>query len=232
MRPIVYGRDTPRDADAFEVAWPTAVESHAPLSIADHPYLVAIGRYSNISPLELGVFAHRFTLAPDPELSRLLALVHAVRALPAELPPRLLARSALRHALHAFAPEGGPGPRDDDGVPAPRPVDAASLEDRLRAAVFRWIDPFLLEGELARYLYRYGMYRFFWQENDPATALADARALVASLLPGSRLDSIVALETGASWGDWFDPHSCSDRTVLLIDRDSREGALLAFSHSD
>lgn len=231
MKPIVYGRDTPRDADAFEVEWPIAVEAHAPITIADHPYLQAIARYSNIEPIELGLFAHRFTIAPDPELDRLLALVHAIGSLPRELAPRLLAQSSLRHALHAFAPTGGPSERDNDGVRAPRPVDAALLEQRLRAADFRWIDPFALEGELARYLYAYGMYRFFHQENDATTAVAHARALLARLTP-SPLESIVALDTRTPWGDWFDPHSCTDRTVLLIDRETREGALLAFSHSD
>lgn len=231
MKPIVYSAATPRGADAFEVEWPTAIEAHAPIAIADHPYLGAIARYSNIEPIELGVFAHGFTIAPDPELDRLLALVHAVGSLPRELAPRLLARSTLRHALHAFAPTGGPSPRDDDGLRPPRPVDPALLEERLRTADFRWIDPFALEGELARYLYGYGMYRFFHQENDAQTAVAHARSFLAHVTP-SPLESIVALDSRAPWGDWFDPHSCSDRTLLLIDRTTREGAVLAFSHSD
>jgi hypothetical protein len=98
VKPIVYGHETPRGADAFEVEWPISVDAHAPFTIADHPYLSAIERYSNIEPIAL--------------------------------------------------------------------------------------------------------------------------------------ESIVALDTRTPWGDWFDPCSCTDRTVLLIDRETREGALLAFSHSD
>ena len=231
MRPIVYGHDTPRSVDAFDVDWSRAVEAHAAIDLGDHAYLESIGRYANIAPLSLGIAAHRLSLSPDPELARLLSLVHAVGSLAPELVARLFSRSSLAEALHAFAPTGGPSAPDDEGRRGPRPVDRAALEERVRAARFRWLDPFLLEGSLARYLYFYGMYRYFHQEHDAATALAHTRALLHGVLR-SPLESIVALETELPWGDWFDPHSCTDRSVLLLDRDTREGALLVFSHSD
>ncbi|MBX7192180.1 MAG: hypothetical protein K1X94_08990 [Sandaracinaceae bacterium] len=212
MRPIVYGPDTPRDADAFHIDWSKAVEMQVPVDHASAPYLVSIARYTNWDPPSRGLFAHRFRLSSDPELDRLLGLVHALPSLAPELAARLLARSSLRVALRPFG-------------------EGTALEDRLRAAAFVWNDPFVLEGTLARHLYGYGMYRHFYEDHDADAARSLARTFV-SAWSTSPLESLVPLETRAPWGAWFDEHSCTDRTFLLLDRASRAALLLAFSHSD
>lgn len=213
MRPIVHGPDTPRSCDAFGVRWESAVAAHRPVAIDDHGYLREIARYSNIEPKELGVFAVRFTLAPDPELDRLLGLVHALPQLAPELAARLLGRSALRHRLRAFH------------------ASQPALENALREAAFSWIDSFVLEGTLARTLYGYGMYRHFHDDHSADEAVPFARELLASTV-GTSTDTLVALGSRLPWGEWFDRHSCTDQSYLLVDRQTRRGLLLAFSHSD
>jgi hypothetical protein len=213
MRPIVHGPDTPRSIDAFGVRWESAVSAHRPVSIDDHGYLREIARYSNIEPKELGVFAVSFTLAPDAELDRLLGLVHALPYLPSELAARLLGRSALRHRLRAFH------------------ASQPALETGLREAAFTWIDPFLVEGTLARTLYGYGMYRHFHDDHSADEAASHARALLESTV-GASTDTVVALGSRLPWGAWFDRHSCTDQSYLLVDRQTRRGLLLALSHSD
>lgn len=213
MRRVIYTADMPRRIDDFAIDWAEAVVSHAPISIERTPYLDAIGRYSNITPVSLGVFAHRFVIANDSELDRALGLTHALGTLASELPAALLARTRLREALTGFA------------------RDATVLEERVREAKLEWLSPFLLEGTLASYLYGYGMYRFFQDDHDAATAVAHTRSLLASTTR-SPLEAIVPLWTRLPWGDWFDVHSCTDLSMVLVDRQTREGALFAFSHSD
>jgi hypothetical protein len=213
MRPIVVGPDTPRTIDDFAVDWSHAVAAHAPIAEARHPYLGAVARYSNDGGVPDGIFAIELLLADDRDLARLLSLVHALPGVQTEVVPRLLARTAAREALTGFARE------------------PAELERRLREARFAWIDPFLLEGTLARHLYTYGMYEYFYQHHDAAEACALARALLRDTV-GERLEEIVAFDAQGSWRQWFDEHSCTDRTFVLLNRASRVGAVLCFSHSD
>ena len=45
---------------------------------------------------------------------------------------------------------------------------------------------------------------------------------------GDDLGSHLVLRILHPWGRWFDPHSCSDLTVLLLDRKGRRGVVMAF----
>lgn len=210
MRPLVHSATTPRTVDAFEIDWSGAVVAVASVPEARHGYLEAIARYSND---EGGIFALELLLAEDPRLDRLLAQVHGLPHVQPELVPRLLARTSAAAALSAFS------------------TDAAALEQALRARSFAWRDPFVLAGELARYLYDYGMVERFHDHHPAARALALAQALVRDAA-GDALEDIVALDARGPWGAWFDPHSCTDRSFVLIDRRRRIATLLCFSHSD
>jgi hypothetical protein len=213
MRPITYSRDTPTSIEDFAVAWPEAVAVGAPIPQARHAYLEAIARYSNNDGVPDGIFAHEFLLAEDPELDRLLGLVHALPQLQVELVPRLLARTEARRALTDFE------------------TDAESLEQRIRDVRFTWLDPFSLEGVLARHLYFHGMYEFFWQHHSARDARELARSLMRETLR-DELETTVAFTAQGPWGRWFDVHSCSDCSFLLADRQTRKVALFCFSHSD
>lgn len=210
MRPITYSSSTPRTIEDFAVDWSGAVVEVVAVPEARHGYLQAIACYSNN---EDGIFALELMLSADPELARLLGLAHALPTVAREIVPRLLARSAAAAALTAFDP------------------DPAALERRLRERSFEWRDPFALTGELARYLHGYGMYRFFHQDHSADEAMALARAWVHDSA-GEVLADIVAFDVWGPWGAWFDEHSCSDRSFLVLDRRRLVGTLLCCSHSD
>jgi hypothetical protein len=199
--------------DAFAIPWPEVVAADAPIPLARHAYLEAIARYTNNGAPPGGIFAHEFLLAENPELDRMLELVHALAPVQVELVPRLLARTRAREALSGF--ESDPG----------------ALEQRIREVKFTWLDPFLLEGELARYLYFYGMYEYFWQHHSAREARELARSLVRETLRDD-LEKMVAFRAYGPWGRWFDEHSCSDCSFLLMDRQTRRASLFCFSHSD
>ena len=76
-----------------------------------------------------------------------------------------------------------------------------------------------------------GCIDLFRDDHSRGEALALARSFVHDEI-GDDLDSRQVLRIVHPWGRWFDPHSCSDLTVLLLDRKGRRGVLMAFSHSD
>jgi hypothetical protein len=84
---------------------------------------------------------------------------------------------------------------------------------------------------LALDLYLYGMYQHFWQTRSPNEARRIARDLVAQTV-GEDLEDVLVLTTRSAWGDWFDVHSCSDRSWLLIDGKASRAFVFTFSHSD
>ncbi len=197
---------------AYSISWPEAVAADASIPLARHGYLEAIARYTNIEPSE-GIFAHEFLLSEQPELDRMLELVHLFPGVQEELVPRLLARTQAHKALSAF--EANP----------------AALEQNLRKVQFTWVNPFLLEGELASYLYSYGLYNAFWQHHSAREARELARSLVSATLR-DELEQTVAFKAHGPWGHWFDPHSGTDRSFLLLDRKTRMASLFCFSDSD
>lgn len=187
------------------------------LGIEESPYLRGIYEHSNDGDETrgFGILASEARLRRDPALEDLLEAAHVLHHLHAPLMARLVA------SMHRARPVGVV--RD-----TPEEVERALLESPLRPS---YLDPFLLEGRLARYLYAYGMGTYFGDEHEPEEAAAAARALVHAQLRGD-LASMVAFETHAPWSAWFDEHSCTDWTALLIDRRERRLTLLAFTHSD
>lgn len=209
MQPFDPRTGTPPTQGDFAVDWSAAVLAATMVPESRHPYLEAIARYSNN---EDGIFALELRLADDPALARLLAAAHEGPAMTRDLVPRLLARSRAAAALTAFAP------------------DPDTLERGLHEPGFAWRDPHAVLGELTDYLYNYGMYQHFYQHHSRDAALALAAALVRAAVESP--EALVAFDAWGPWGAWFDPHSCSDRSFLLLDRQRRSGLLLCFSHSD
>jgi hypothetical protein len=99
------------------------------------------------------------------------------------------------------------------------------------ASSFRWLSPFLLAGELARYAYTYGMYKWFYQDHTPGEAVLLAGQLT-EVITGGDLGQVVCFQSQDKWCDWFDEHSCSDRSFLVVQARERLAWLLCFSHSD
>lgn len=213
MRPVVISADTPLSIEQFPVDWEALVtEGHA-VAPDELPYLAAIARYTNDVGPPGGVFAHRFAFRADDAFDRLLGTVHGVPVLQKDFVPKLLARTAARDALTVFA------------------SDAASLEQALREAAFSRLSSFALEGALAEHLYYYGMYEHYYDHHDANDARCAARTFVEATL-GDDVEQVVVFESRSPWGDWFDPHSCTDRTFVLLQRARRQLWLLCFSDSD
>jgi hypothetical protein len=211
MRPLVYSQSTPRDIAEFSIHWRDLVGPIEPLT--NLPFLLAIQQYTNNSLPSGGVFAYSFEYRADAEFERLLSVVHGVSPLQSEAVPYLLARSHAATILVDFA------------------KDPAILEQSLRSAAFKMINPFLLQGSLADYLFRYGMYSYYYQEHTANDAWNASREFLDTTV-GLDLEAIVAFESSIAWGEWFDPHSCTDKTFLLLNRKTQRFWLCAFSHSD
>lgn len=209
----MFGPDLQHGIDSYAVEWESLVTSIAPVREGDHAYLDAIAHYSNNSGFSDGITALRFDLAADAEFDRLLIVQHGLSGMQPELGAHLLARTTAAAALRAFAPS----------------ID--TLAARVTEAAFRNLSPFLVEGTLAWDLYTYGMYRHFYMDHVANEARDLARGFLRETV-GDELEAVVALTTRAPWGDWFDPHSCTDRSWLLIGRRERRAWILAFSHSD
>jgi len=215
MRPIVYGLDADmaQTIDDFHVDWPRLVTVGKAATKDDFPYLNAIAQYTNYCIEPFGIFAHSFHFQDDPQFDRVLNLVHALPFVEQQFIPRLLARTNAMQALGEFAQDFG------------------TLEEALQKVKFTCINPFLLTGMLADYLFRYGMYSYFYKEHTANDARDLALSLVEATL-GSDLEQIIAFQAQGPWGAWFDPHSCTDRTFLLLQKVRRKFWLFCFSHSD
>ena len=213
MRPIMIGADAPKSLSGYDIEWSELVTKVTALTEADLPYLAAIARVSNRGGVaDGGIFALAMELKKEAEAERLMSVMHGLPILHASFAGSLLGRTAAATALHAFGAE-------------------AVIASRVERAEFEYLSPLLLEGTMAVELFFYGMYDYFHQNH----SANDARALTRQLLldtVGDELESIIPLTTREPWGDWFDPHSCGDRSWLLLERRRLRAWLFAFSHSD
>jgi hypothetical protein len=213
MKPYPYSADMPRALSDFQVVWPDYVREVTPIATADHAYLASIRRYTNHSEEHHGVTALRLELAQDAEAERLLDGIHQLPATHAAFAAQLLASPRAHALLGAFD------------------ADADSLRARVEAARFQYLSPFLLAGTMAEELYRYGMYRHFYDDHSANEARDQVLAFLRNTV-GDDLSRVVPFTTRGVWGDWFDPHSCTDRSWLLVGRGVAQAWLLVFSHSD
>jgi hypothetical protein len=214
MKPDVWMQpNVPRTVADFAIDWPSLVKQVVPYAEADLRYLATTAEYCNNGGMPDGIVALHAELTKSDELLRALHNAHHLQHIAASLAAHLLARTSFAAALTRFD------------------ADADKLFARVEEAKFEALSPFLLEGTLALDLYLYGMYRHFWQTRSPNEARDIARDLVAQTV-GADLEGVLVLTTRMAWGDWFDVHSCSDRSWLLIDGKAARAFALTFSHSD
>jgi len=205
MKPFPYSADLPTSIASFGIDWPKLVVESTRMPETALPYVGAIAKYSNCDVADGATFAVALKLAADPELDRLLGLVHQLHPVQPAFAAQLLSCAKLE-------------------------MEGMTVE-RTQEAKFEWLSPFALEGTLAEDLYRYGMYDHFYEHHTPN----DARELARDLMQrttGDVLEDIVPLTTRLPWSDWFDPHSCTDRSWILLEKKTRRAWIFAFSHSD
>ncbi len=213
MKPEPTRSGQPSTIADFAIAWPSLVKEVVPFAEADLRYLATTAQYCNNGGMPDGIAALRVELAESDELVRALGFAHYSPTIAASLAAHMLARTSLAGALTRFD------------------ADADKLFDRIESAKFEPLSPFLLEGTLSFDLYFYGMYDYFHHTRSPNEARDIARDLITRTI-GEDLEGVLVLTTRLPWGDWFDSHSCSDRSWLLIDGKAARAFVFAFSHSD
>ena len=101
----------------------------------------------------------------------------------------------------------------------------------IKEAEFEYLNSFYIEAELNRCLYYYGMYQYFYQDYTANEARELSLDFMNNLFEND-LENVVAFHTLRAWGRWFDIHSCSDSTFVVLNKRARLIWLFCFSHSD
>lgn len=205
MRPVDLSTGMPRSIDELAVEWDRLVLAATPLD-REAPYLAALAHQG------AKIFTHRFGLRVDTELEHLLSYLQVVAHLQPSFVPHVLARTAARETLLAFE------------------RDPFALEAMLSAAHFTYVSPFLLEGTLAEYLFWHGTYRHFYDERSANDARSLARSWLGSL-GADDLEAVIPFQSRLPWGHWFEPHSVSDATFVLLHRGRHELLLTCITHT-
>lgn len=214
MKPLIYSNVTPSRLENFNIGWDNLVLSGMNLEKAGGiSYLEHIEKYCNNGGFPQGINVKVFEFRTDPEFDKALELLHGLPFVQEEFITALFTKTDIRNHLREFAAT--------DEV----------LTEKITAAKFTFLNAFHIEAELSYFLYRYGMYNHFWQNHTAAEAEAHARSLT-QLIYKSDPGNVVCFTTHSSWGEWFDVHSCSDYTFVLINKTERTLWLLCFSHSD
>lgn len=209
-----------RTIDDFDVDWRGLVEQAIRVDVEEDDFLRAVARYTSIDPPSEGIFAMRFAFRADGAFDELLRASAAIGRADS-IVARFLGRTSAGGRLGAFAQRGETIEANiEEAARVMRPWTPSCL-----------LDPFALHGDLASFLYRYGMYTHFCEDHTADQAWEAARSLLKRTV-GERPEERVSFRLMGPWGAWFDSNSCSDRTFLLFQRRSRRAWLYCFSHSD
>jgi hypothetical protein len=179
------------------------------------PYLEEIKKYSNNDLFSYGIIGKKFQYCEHPEFERLLSHIHLPFAtgLQREFIPYLFSKTDIKNHLKEFLPG------DEE------------MHKKIAEAKFEYLNSFCIKAELSKYLYYYGMYQFFYENNSATWAMEVTREFT-KLLYKSDVDNVVCFSTRYPWGAWFDQHSCTDNSFVFINRKEKQIWLFCFSHSD
>ncbi len=215
MKPLPISADNPHDIDKdFSITWNQLIVSGLEMeSEIEFEYLVEIKKYCNNSGMPDGICGKMFEYRSDAEFERLLSFVHYLPALGNKFITHLFVKTGIRDFLKEFH------------------EDETELQNALEKSEFHYLDSFQIEGELSSYLYRYGMYDFFYKHNTAERAREISIDFMKHLFEND-LDNVICFQSFYPWGKWFDIHSCSDRTFVFLNKRERMIWLFCFSHSD
>lgn len=215
MKPLIFSAQTPTDIDKdFSIDWENLIVSGLDIEHeVEFDYLVEIGKYSNNGGIPTGIIAKTFEFRQDEQFEKLLSMVHYLNVLAKKFIPNLFAKTAIRNFLKEFQEEDN------------------ELQNALSNADFEYMNSFDIEGNLAQYLYRYGMYTHFYQDHSAEEARQISVEFMKSLFDND-VDNVICFHTHHAWGKWFDKHSCSDWSLAFINKRERMIWLFCFSHSD
>jgi hypothetical protein len=214
VKPLIYSADTKSKIQDYKIDWERLVISGSTLDRENGiSYLEKIRKYSNNGGIPAGIVVKSFGLLDDDEFIEMLRNVHGLPMVQRKLVKTLFTETGIFPWLSEFE------------------TDKNILKLRLSRARFSYLNSFNIEGELSYYLYRYGMYNWFYNDHSELDAVQITRNLLKFIYfddPGN----VVCFVSRSKWGKWFDPHSINDYTVLLINISSKTIWLFCFSHSD
>jgi hypothetical protein len=214
MNPLVPENSSTRLDKGLNIDWQSLILSARTIDGEDEfEYLAEIKKYCNNGGIPRGIVGKSFHCRQDADFEKVLSVVHQRGFIQEDLVTYLFTKTDAIQSLKEFYV---------------RPED---LEKQIQSAKFTYLDPFLIEERLSKYLYSYGMYRFFYNHHTPDRARAISRDF-CKLLFNADLKNVVCFTTRLPWGKWFDVHSCTDYSFVFINKKERLIWLFCFSHSD
>ena len=212
-RPINIYAGGPRTLSDLSVNWAELVGGTELGGNNYCPYVEAIARYTNGDGVPDQICLIAFELNEDDQFTKALQNSEVNIYVESELVALFLTRTKVFSHLYSFS------------------KDPRQLEILIKQVNFKHVSPFHVVGELAGYLYHYGMYQHFYDAHSMNEAETLAQQFLVETV-GSNLEYIYSFSAWGPWGDWFDKHSCTDRTFILFNPVAGTGVLLVCSHSD
>ncbi len=215
----------PRDIKNYQVIWEDLVQDINKIEITDYEYLVQIQNYTNNVPPG-GIFAYNFTYREDKEFERLLEDLYLPQGLDRyneSIEPQFIGAILSKTNFYTVLSEYA-----NSCESLSNRIIEAYKQDRIMR---RYDTHHLIESTLCRYLYSYGMYDFFYNDH----TLEEAKKITLDFTDAifeNNYDNTLYFDFYGPWNDWFDEHSCTDRSFLLINKIERKVWVLCFSHSD
>jgi hypothetical protein len=215
MKPLVYSANMPNNIEAdFSIDWESLIVSGQEIEYeVEFGYLEEIKKYCNNGGIPNGICARIFEYHADAEFERLLSLLHGLPNLEKKFISVLFTKTGIKTFLKEFE------------------ENETELQKAIETSEFVYLHPFSIEGELSTYLFHYGMYTHFYQENTAEKAREISIGFMKELFDND-VDNVICFCANAPWGKWFDEHSCNDRTFVFINKKERMIYLFCFSHSD
>lgn len=206
----VWGSHVPHTIDEFKVDWGTLIASAQNVPTDQFRYFAKVYHYGNTA--DGVVFGRIFEFRRDLEFERLLEHSLKYRVFD-NFVPVLFGKTLISADLIKFAPT------------------SEELQTLLTRAQFRRVSPFYLEAELSEYLYHTGIYHRFFKDHTMLEAQEITRDFLDQIL-GQNPEERLCLISRYPWGEWFDEHSCTDLTIIGINRTSNQIWLFTISDSD
>ncbi|HTB32257.1 MAG TPA: hypothetical protein VK808_09545 [Bacteroidia bacterium] len=180
MKPILPPLDFPKNIETdFAVDWENLITSAVDLDLENGmEYLMEIKKYSNNGEPTYGIIAKKFEYKEDAGFEKLLTLFaeYYPGILQRIFIPALFTKTAiLNHLQEVYSVQ-------------------EELKGQLEEAKFQQLDCFKIESELSSYLYYYGMYGHFYENNKPSRANEITRDFT-KLLYTSDLDNVECFTT-------------------------------------
>ncbi len=213
--------------EEINVDWKQLIIKSERIKTSDYEYLNTIYKYSNNQPKEEGIgsggiLAYKFTYGEDLQFEKLLDFFSLPLSY-AWLGDRykidfistLFSKSGIYTSLSVFL--------EDD------------LHEKIKYSstigTRLYQSSLMIPSFLAELIYNYGMYDYCYHHLTKNEIMKITSDFTDAIFEND-FDKMVGFSFLGGWNKWFDIHSCTDNTFLLINRNKKTIWLLCVSHSD